>query len=465
MAKLSSVFNREIAEKTVHHPKKTTKWIHYTKLKASKYQYCDAKEKEEIESLADSIEAIGEVLENLLVRKTDTDEYEILGGHKRCAACRLLVEERGREDFAFLPCNEKKESEARSHFMVLASNIHHIETPYEKMHKLTTMKNLIENYPEEFPDVQKGRMVERLARMCDMKKTTVGEYLSIAKNLGDDAMEAFKEGRVEKSAAVTLAGMPKDTQRHVLELGITTDAALKEYKKENMEPGEKEILLAYDYLRIAELDRENRKEVAGMLSGKYRNVGMGYPEFCFGGRASNLVINGKTITWSRFGQLLDKYRPYTSQEKKHISEEGKKLSEQQIAGQMEIVDTEMGIKESRNVPESGMGEARQESGKEDTVPEKERLFTVKEVPGCTELYFDIEGRRDRVFLFPHPAEQGIWCCYQPSCEHGCNLSDSDKDANGKKLFAVIQEPEVCCAVNEAVWDILHPENGRPARCC
>ena len=465
MAKLSSVFNREVPEKAAQRPKKTTKWIHYTKLRASKYQYCDAREKEEIETLADSIEAIGEVLENLLVRKTDTDEYEILGGHKRCAACRLLVEERGKEDFAFLPCNEKKESEARSHFMVLASNIHHIETPYEKMHKLTTMKNLIENYPEEFPDVQKGRMVERLARMCDMKKTTVGEYLSIAKNLGDDAMEAFKEGRVEKSAAVTLAGMPKDTQRHVLELGITTDTALKEYKKEKMEPGEKEILLAYDYLGIAEFDEPDRRKGAGILSGRYRNTGMGYPHFCFDGRAANLVINGKTVTWNRLGQLLDKYRPYIPPEEECISKERQETPERQITGQVEIIDKEMAARKNRSVPESGEWEGCQEFRKADIVLEKEKVVTVKEVPGCKELSFNIDGKYDRLFLFPHPTEQGIWCCYWPSRMYGCNLSDSDKAANGRKLSAAIKESAAGCEVNETVWEIMHLQNGRRVDGC
>lgn len=46
-------------------------------------QYCDAKDKEEIEGLADLIEADGMVLQDLLVRKTNSDEYKIIAGHKR----------------------------------------------------------------------------------------------------------------------------------------------------------------------------------------------------------------------------------------------------------------------------------------------------------------------------------------------------------------------------------------------
>ena len=56
MAKISNVFSKEEVKKSVH-PKRITKWIHYTKLVRNEKQYCDAKDKEEIEGLADIIEA------------------------------------------------------------------------------------------------------------------------------------------------------------------------------------------------------------------------------------------------------------------------------------------------------------------------------------------------------------------------------------------------------------------------
>lgn len=95
MAKISNVFSKEEVKKSVH-PKRITKWIHYTKLVRNEKQYCDAKDKEEIEGLADIIEADGMVLQDLLVKKLDADEYKIIAGHKRHAACKLLVEERGK---------------------------------------------------------------------------------------------------------------------------------------------------------------------------------------------------------------------------------------------------------------------------------------------------------------------------------------------------------------------------------
>ena len=221
MAKISNVFVKDEVKKTLH-PKRITKWIHYTKLKRNENQYCDAKDKEEIEGLADIIEADGMVLQDLLVKNTDTDEYKIIAGHKRYAACKLLVEERGKKEFEFLPCFEQNISDVKAEFQIYSSNCHHEETPYEIMHKLERMQFLINTYPEEFPEIQGGRMVDRLAKKYNLSKSTVGEYLTIAKNLGEIAMDAFENGEIDKSAAVTLAGMPKENQVQALTKGCKT---------------------------------------------------------------------------------------------------------------------------------------------------------------------------------------------------------------------------------------------------
>ena len=230
MAKISNVFVKDEVKKTLH-PKRITKWIHYTKLKRNENQYCDAKDKEEIEGLADIIEADGMVLQDLLVKNTDTDEYKIIAGHKRYAACKLLVEERGKKEFEFLPCFEQNISDVKAEFQIYSSNCHHEETPYEIMHKLERMQFLINTYPEEFPEIQGGRMVDRLAKKYNLSKSTVGEYLTIAKNLGEIAMDAFENGEIDKSAAVTLAGMPKENQVQALTKGCKTSGTIGRSKR------------------------------------------------------------------------------------------------------------------------------------------------------------------------------------------------------------------------------------------
>ena len=214
---------------------KTIKAIHYTKLKDSGWQYCNEKDKEEIIFLAWLIDACKGILQPLLVRKIDVDEYEIIGGHKRRRAVKHLVEEEGKKQYEFVPCIVLDESDVISEFNVYASNGFHDKTDYEIMHELTHMKNLLENHPEEFPHLASGRMVDKLAAMMNMKRSTVGEYLQISKNLSDKGMEAFQAGELNKSAAVAISSLPHQEQDKLLDVGVTKRKDIKTYKEEKAE--------------------------------------------------------------------------------------------------------------------------------------------------------------------------------------------------------------------------------------
>ena len=217
MAKFGEMFKSTEIKKPEPHPQRVTKWIHYTKLIDNKAQYCNERDKDEIIALAELIEADKGILQNVLIRKVDTDEYEIIAGHKRRRAARYLVEERGLQEYAFIPCTIENLSEVRAEFQLYSSNSHHDKTDYEKMHELERMKYLLENYPEEFPHLQTGRMVERLAKQMHMSRTTVGEYLSISNNLGEKAREAFREGNIKKSAAVEMSSLPEKEQEKLID--------------------------------------------------------------------------------------------------------------------------------------------------------------------------------------------------------------------------------------------------------
>lgn len=236
MAKFGQLFGNEELKKTeAKHPRWEMKWLHYTKLHDNSGQYCDEKDPEEIIALADLIEADKGVLQNLLVRKIDADEYEIIAGHKRRRACRYLVEERGREQYAFLPCMVRSVSDVHAEFELYSSNGYHPKTDYERMHELERMQYLLNTYPEEFPELQTGRMVERLAKQMNMPRTTVGEYLSISKNLGEKGKQEFKEGNLKKSAALELAALPEKEQEELIEQGTILHKDIKAYKEKQQE--------------------------------------------------------------------------------------------------------------------------------------------------------------------------------------------------------------------------------------
>lgn len=233
MANFNNFFQEtNIKEIRTAHPKWAVTWIHYTKLLRSKYQYADPNTEEDIYSLADAIESEGQVLQNLIVRKMGTDQYEILAGHKRTYACKFLVEKKGLTKYEFLPCIVMEKNDVRAEFSVYSTNVHHKETPYQTMHRIERMKYLLENFPEEFPEVQgKGRMVEKLAQLLNKKRSMISDYQNIAHNLGDVAMSAFKEEKLSKSAATEIAGLPEEEQNTLLEQGMTSYTDIKDYKK------------------------------------------------------------------------------------------------------------------------------------------------------------------------------------------------------------------------------------------
>lgn len=268
MAKFGEMFKNTEVKKAEPHPQRVTKWIHYTKLIDNKAQYCNERDKEEITALADLIEADKGILQNVLIRKVDTDEYEIIAGHKRRRAIRYLVEERGLQEYAFIPCTIENLSEVRAEFQLYSSNSHHEKTDYEKMHELERMKYLLETYPEEFPHLQTGRMVERLAKQMHMSRTTVGEYLSISNNLGEKAREAFREGNIKKSAAVEMSSLSEKEQEKLIDDGVTAQRDIKAYKektasvpdlKEEQEVSRREENLP-GQLKVANTDMEIEEE-------------------------------------------------------------------------------------------------------------------------------------------------------------------------------------------------------------
>lgn len=212
--------------------------IHYSKLIQSSFQYREIAAAA-VEKLADLLEADGEVLQPLLVRKKGADSYEILAGHKRFLACRLLVEERGEEKFAMIPCCIRAMNDIKAEFSVYSTNGYENKSPYEKMKEIEGMARLMKEHPEAFAE-GKGRLVERLAKQLQMSRSVVSDYQNISHNLSAAGKEAFRVGVLDKSAAVTLAVLPEEKQEEILSKGITTRQKIREYIKPKFQTNEKE---------------------------------------------------------------------------------------------------------------------------------------------------------------------------------------------------------------------------------
>lgn len=289
MATLGAMFANTGVKKAETPPQRVTKWIHYTKLKDNAAQYCNERDKDEIIALAGLIDADNGVLQQILVRKIKNDQYEIIAGHKRRRACKYLVEEEGKKQYAFVPCFVENISDVKAEFQLYSSNSHHVKTDYEKMHELERMKYLIETYPEEFPQIQTGRMVEKLAAQMKMNKTTVGEYLTISKNLGENARTAFEDGTIKKSAAVEMAALPEKEQDGVELDSITGRIARLLYPKADIQiKGFEKTDYPNDFFDIA---------IGNVPFGQYKVLDHAYEK-------NNFLIHDYF-----FAKTLDKVRP------------------------------------------------------------------------------------------------------------------------------------------------------------
>ena len=212
--------------------------LHYSKLHRAPYQYSHKGKtpeqyEQEVRTLKDEIKAAGKILQPLLVRKTGVDDYEIIGGQHRRDASELLVVEDGETKYEFCPCIITKMTDAQAEYAGFTTNTNWEKSDWHIMHEIVRKKFLIENYPEDFPNIpDKGRMIEKLAIEMQMAKSTVGEYLQIASNLSDSAMDAFENQQINKSAAVAIASLPHVDQDKLITAGVTKQKDIKAYKDE-----------------------------------------------------------------------------------------------------------------------------------------------------------------------------------------------------------------------------------------
>ena len=247
MPKLDNFFSNNKSEKIeqILTKKMHPQLISVKNLEESKLQYRDIPQ-EDVEKLADLIELDGEVLQPLLVRKAGGDTYEILAGHKRYRACKYLSEVRKLEQFAMLPCYVKTMTDAQAEFAVYSTNGYNRKTDYEIMREVVGMSRLLIENPELFPEAASGRLVEKLAKIMNMSKTTVQEYKTIANNLSDEAMDKFKKNEITKESAKTLAGLSSEEQQQVIATGVTETKDIKEAAKTIRNPSMSEIKSAFN---------------------------------------------------------------------------------------------------------------------------------------------------------------------------------------------------------------------------
>lgn len=169
-----------------------------------------------IDSLKENIEEFG-LQQNLTVMRREDKKYEIISGHRRREACRLLVQE-GKKKFRWLPCRILPElSSTVKNILLITMNA---ETRDKTMADVTEaierLKILYADYKKEHPEF-KGRIRDIIADDIGLSPATVGRHEKISKNLIPEAKEAYKAGDMNFTAAEEMAKMSAADQKAVYE--------------------------------------------------------------------------------------------------------------------------------------------------------------------------------------------------------------------------------------------------------
>lgn len=224
----------------------------------------------DVENLADSIELLGGIKQNLLVREREDGEYDIVAGHKRKAAAQMLTEQ-GKTEYRLVPCKvenynkraeqiETKENEVEPAVieeldLILTNTTQREQTIQERQKAVARLKELIPQMPGM--EQVKGRALRKIiADTLKISEGSVAAVDNINKNLCDAAALAFGDNKINFETAKELAGLEEKEQLRCLSLEYTAKQ-IKEYKKEKEESKLKltgeELKLLYNRLHITEM--------------------------------------------------------------------------------------------------------------------------------------------------------------------------------------------------------------------
>lgn len=170
----------------------------------------------DLDSLKNNIEEFG-LQQNLTVMRRDDKKYEIISGHRRHAACRLLVKE-GKTKFSRIPCRimAAMNDTLKNILLITMNSETRKETPAEVTESIERLKILYENYKKENPDF-KGRVREAIAKGMNMSTAAVGMHEKISNNLDEELKEKYKSGDLAFTAAAELASLSPADQKAVYE--------------------------------------------------------------------------------------------------------------------------------------------------------------------------------------------------------------------------------------------------------
>lgn len=192
----------------------------------------------DIEILADDIERQG-LKHNLVVSEDsrNPDTYFIKSGHRRFVAIQHLISE-NRYGSKFIPCfvDGRKSKSENILDLIMLNATSRVMTDSELFKQYEVLKGTLEQLKNEGIKV-KGRLREKVAEMLNVSSAQIGKIENIKHNAVDEVKEAVESGDMSISTANSIATLPEQEQKELLnnnDISKITAKDIKNHKEKTM---------------------------------------------------------------------------------------------------------------------------------------------------------------------------------------------------------------------------------------
>ncbi|ELC8392173.1 plasmid partitioning protein ParB [Clostridium perfringens] len=200
----------------------------------------------DVEELAEDIKLNG-LNHNLVVRKLDNGQFELISGERRYTALSKLVKE-GNKTFALVPCKVIEANDIDAEIILIQANAQTREL--SEVEKLKQVQRLKELYKDKKAKGEKvpGKIREIIANDLKLSPTQVGRYEKINSSLIPELKNVLEKGNLTIANASEFANLSEDNQKVILEL-INSNVNLSKNKaielKNKLKKIEEEKALEY----------------------------------------------------------------------------------------------------------------------------------------------------------------------------------------------------------------------------
>ena len=227
----------------------------------------------DVEELAEDIKLNG-LNHNLVVRKLDNGQFELISGERRYTALSKLVNE-GNKEFNLVPCKVIESNDIDSEIILIQANAQSRELT--EVEKLTQVERLQELYKIKKKNGEKvpGKIRDIIANDLNLSATQVGRYERINNKLIPELKAVIEQGNLTIANASEFSSLSEENQRVILNLiddkaNMSKQEAidLKNKLKKIEEEKELELKKAYEEkeLELKRLEEEKKNQVSKLKS-------------------------------------------------------------------------------------------------------------------------------------------------------------------------------------------------------